>query len=135
MHEWAIAMSIVSSVEKWSLERNLDAKKVFLSIPSLSMLEVEILLEAFNTIKKESKICNAELEVIVRDQNFNCRSCGNVFTMKDIKEQLDPILRDYGEENPLHIVPSLITAFAKCPKCSSNDFEVDSSIRVEGIEV
>ncbi|TDA29110.1 MAG: hydrogenase maturation nickel metallochaperone HypA [Archaeoglobi archaeon] len=135
MHEWAIAMSVVSSVEKWSMEKNLGVKKVFLSIPSLSMLEVEVLIEAFNTIKKESKIRDAELEVRVRDQNFKCRSCGNVFTMKDIRDQLDPILRDYGEENPLHIVPSLITAFAKCPKCGSHDFDVDSSIRVEGIEV
>ncbi|MDK2794947.1 MAG: hydrogenase nickel incorporation protein HypA/HybF [Archaeoglobaceae archaeon] len=135
MHEWAIAMSIVGSVEKWSLERNLKVKKVYLSIPSLSMLEVEILLEAFNTIKKESKISGAELEVIVREQNFKCRSCGNVFTMKDIKEELESVIKDYGEENPLHIAPSLITAFAKCPKCGSNDFEVDSSIRVEGIEV
>jgi hydrogenase nickel incorporation protein HypA/HybF len=135
MHEWAIAMSVVSSVEKWSLERNSEVKRVFLSIPSLSMLEVEVLLEAFNTIKKESKVCNAELEVRMRDQNFKCRSCGNVFTLNDIRDQLDPVLRDYGEENPLHIVPSLITAFVKCPKCGSHDFEVDSSIRVEGIEV
>ncbi|MDI9611370.1 MAG: hydrogenase maturation nickel metallochaperone HypA [Archaeoglobales archaeon] len=135
MHEWAIAMSVVSSVEKWALERNAKVKKVLLSIPSLSMLEVEILREAFNVIKKDSKIADAELEVVVRDQNFSCRACGNKFTLKDIRSQLEPILRDFGEENPLHVVPALITTFAKCPKCSSHDFEVDSSIKVEAVEI
>ncbi|MCS7143820.1 MAG: hydrogenase/urease maturation nickel metallochaperone HypA [Archaeoglobaceae archaeon] len=135
MHEWAIAMSVVSSVEKWSMEKNVKVGKVILSVPSLSMLEVEILREAFNVIKKGSKIADAELEVRLRDQNFNCRVCGNKFTLSDIKPQLEQVLKDYGEENPLHIVPALITAFAKCPKCGSHDFDVDTEIRVEAVEL
>lgn len=131
MHEWAIAMSVVSSVEKWASERNANVKKVILSIPSLSMLEVEILNEAFETIKKETKIATARLEVRVREQNFCCRACGGKFELLEIMDQIEPVLREYGEENPLHIAPSLITAFAKCPKCGSHDFEADSSIRVE----
>ncbi|MCX8172766.1 MAG: hydrogenase/urease maturation nickel metallochaperone HypA [Archaeoglobaceae archaeon] len=135
MHEWAIAMSVVSSVEKWAVEKNVKVKRIVLSIPSLSMLEVEVLLEAFNIIKKDSKIPEAELEVRVRDQKFMCRVCGNKFDLSDIKSQLDPVLTDYGEENPLHILPALVATFAKCPKCSSHDFEVDSSITVESVEI
>lgn len=135
MHEWAIAMSVVSSVEKWSTEKSVRVGKVVLSVPSLSMLEVEILREAFDVIKKDSKIADAELEIRLRDQDFSCRVCGNKFTLGDIKPQLEQVLKDYGEENPLHIVPALITAFAKCPRCGSNDFDVDTSIKVEAIEL
>lgn len=134
MHEWAIAMSVVSTVEKWSLERNVKVKKVILSIPSLSMLEIDILIEAFNVLKRETKISEAEIDIFVRDQNFSCRNCGNKFTLNEIKADLDPIIEDYGEENPLHVMPALINAFARCPKCRSHDFEADSSIRVEGVE-
>lgn len=135
MHEWAIATSVLRSVEKWSIEKNTKVKRIFLSIPSFSMLEVKILEEAFNFIKKDSKISEAELEVSVRDQNFICRVCKNEFTLNEIKSQIELLLKDYGEENPIHIIPPLITTFIKCPNCGSQDIEVDSSIRVDGIEV
>ncbi|MCS7118438.1 MAG: hydrogenase maturation nickel metallochaperone HypA [Archaeoglobaceae archaeon] len=134
MHEWTIAMSVISSVEKWSIEKNMNVKRIYLSIPSFSMLEVEILLDAFNKLKKESKICDAELEVRVRDQKFGCRNCKNIFTIDDIKPQLDPIMKDH-DDYELHELSSLLTTFVKCPKCESRDFEVDASIRVEGLEV
>ncbi|MCX8191622.1 MAG: hydrogenase/urease maturation nickel metallochaperone HypA [Nitrososphaerales archaeon] len=135
MHEWAIATSVVRSVEKWSIEKNVKVKKILLSIPSLSMLEVEILKEAFNIIKKDSKISKAKLEVRVRDQSFSCRVCKNEFTLNEVRSQIESLFEDYGKDNPLHIIPSLVTTFVKCPKCGSHDLIVDSSIRVDGIEV
>ncbi|MEM0370570.1 MAG: hydrogenase maturation nickel metallochaperone HypA [Pyrobaculum sp.] len=135
MHEWSLALSIVKSVDKWAFENGVEIKKITLSIPKPAMLDVAVLKEAFDFLKKESRLENAALEVEVREPVYKCRSCGYVFHHGDVLKDIETLAKTYGEEYPLHVVPELLPTFIKCPRCKSHDIEADLSIRIEKIEV
>lgn len=134
MHEWAIAMSVIQTMEKWAKEKGLNVKRVVVSLPSLSMLDLDIVRDAFKILKKDTELENSDFEVKVRDTDFDCRNCGRRFRLKDIKGQLGEVLENYGEENPLHLLPALVSAFVRCPFCGSHDFTSDLSVLIEGID-
>ncbi len=126
MHEWSVADSIIRALINWANENNVkEIERIKVGIPSFTFLDIEILKEAFETMKKESAFLdNAILEVKFKDPTFKCRSCGNVFTADQVKDQLDRVRSDYGEEYPLHLIPSLASSFLTCPKCGSHDIIV-----------
>ncbi|AOL15431.1 hydrogenase expression/synthesis, HypA [Sulfolobus sp. A20] len=126
MHEWSVADSIIRALINWANENNVkEIEKVKVGIPSFTFLEVDILKEAFDTMKKGSVILdNATLEVKFKDPTFKCRNCDNVFTIDQVKDQLDKVRSEYGEEYPLHLIPSLASSFLTCPRCVSHDVVV-----------
>lgn len=134
MHEWSLAMSVVEAVDAWARERGVRVRRVTLSIPSISMLEIHILEEAFNMLKRESSLEEAALVVKIRAPRFKCRRCGSEFGEDEIREQLEALRRGYGDEYPLHLIPDLVPTFVKCPRCGSHDIEVDARISIEEIE-
>ncbi|MEZ0247808.1 MAG: hydrogenase maturation nickel metallochaperone HypA [Thermoproteus sp.] len=134
MHEWSLALSVVQSVDKWAREHNVEVKKVVLGVPSISMLDVKMLQEAFDFLKKESKLEAARLEVRVRSPRFRCRRCGYEFGEEEVRSQIEAVAGRYGEEYPLHLMPDLVPAFVRCPRCGSHDIEVDAQIKVEEVE-
>ncbi len=134
MHEWAIAMSVIQTMEKWAKEKSVNVTKVVVSLPSLSMLDVDIIKDAFKILKKNTTLENSEFEVKVRDTDFDCRNCGRRFRLEEIKGQLSETLKNYGEENPLHLLPAFVSAFARCPFCGSHDFTSDLSILVDSVD-
>lgn len=134
MHEWSIAYSVVKT-----LTDNFDKKvlKVTLVIPQFSFLDMEILEEAFNELKKENRITEeAKLQVKVAEPVFKCRNCGKEFKMSDINAQLNEVRRSYGEEYPLHLMPELLPSFLRCPYCGSHDIEAKGQeIYIEDVEM
>lgn len=134
MHEWSLAMAVVQAVDAWARERGVRVGRVVLGIPSISMLELDVLREAFDMLKRESALEGAALEVRVRTPRFRCRRCGLEFGEGDVGGQLRELRERYGEEYPLHLMPDLAPTLVRCPRCGSHDIEVDARIAVEAVE-
>ena len=134
MHEWALALSVVEAVDRWAAGRGLRVRRVVLAIPSVSQLDISVLREAFDSLKRESRLADATLEVRVRVPKFRCRACGGEFGEGDITDQVRRLQEAYGEEYPLHLMPDLLPALVTCPRCGSHDVEAELSIRVEEVE-
>ena len=132
VHEWSLAAAIVESVDKWARDNNVDSViKVVVEIPTIAMIDLEVLRDAFNMLKQESRLANAELEVKQVSPRFRCRACGYVFSEDDVNKQLKELIGEYGEEYPLHLMPDLAPTLLKCPRCGSHDIEMlESQIRV-----
>ncbi|BCU69701.1 hydrogenase/urease maturation nickel metallochaperone HypA [Stygiolobus caldivivus] len=137
MHEWSVAEGILRSVIEWAKENNLDSvRKVKVAIPSFTFLELDILKEAYDTLKRGTVLEKSSLEVVYKDPLFKCRNCGNTFNLNQVLGELNEVREEFGEEYPLHLVPGLAPAFIKCPKCGSNDVEVSpQDITIEEVEV
>lgn len=137
MHEWSVADSIVRTVINWADDNKIKSiRKIKIGIPSFSFLELDILKEAFNVLKKGTILDSATLEVIVKEPTFICKNCEYVFTAKEVQNQLDLIKSEFGEEYPLHLMPALAPSFIKCPKCGSHDIIVkEEDITIEEVEV
>jgi len=122
MHEWSVAYSVVKT-----LTENFGGKKVLkvtLVIPQFSFLDIDLLKDAFNELKKENPVTeNTELQVRIAEPVFKCRNCGREFRLSDVENQLNEVRSSYGEEYPLHLMPELFPAFLKCPYCGSHDIE------------
>jgi hydrogenase nickel incorporation protein HypA/HybF len=134
MHEWSLALSLVQTLDRWALERGVQIKRVVLSVPSPAQLDVSILTEAFDTLKKESRLEQAKLEVRVRSPRYRCRACGYEFGQEEVDPQIRQLMGQYGEEYPLHLIPELLPTFVKCPRCGSHDIEAELSIKVDEVE-
>lgn len=134
MHEWSIAYSVVRTLTENFNEKVL---KVTLVLPQFSFLDLDILRDAFNELKKENKVTeNAELQIKVAEPTFRCRNCGKEFKLSDVEKQISEIRGEYGEEYPLHLMPELFPAFLKCPYCGSHDIEAkNQEIYIENVEV
>jgi len=52
MHEWSLALSIVETLDKWALRQEVEVRRVVVSVPSVSQLDVEMLKEAFDMLKQ-----------------------------------------------------------------------------------
>ncbi|AWR96795.1 hydrogenase maturation nickel metallochaperone HypA [Acidianus sulfidivorans JP7] len=137
MHEWSVADSIIRTVINWANENHVEEiTKVKVGIPSYSFLEVDILKEAFDTMKKDSVLENAELEINIKEPTFKCKNCGFTFKPSDVRDQLESVRSEFGEEYPLHLMSALAPSFLKCPKCGSHDIIVESQdITIDEIEV
>ncbi|MCY0850235.1 hydrogenase maturation nickel metallochaperone HypA [Sulfuracidifex metallicus] len=137
MHEWSVADGIVRTVSTWAKENNFsEITMVKVGIPSFTFLEVDILREAFNEIKKGTPLDNSTLEVEFLSASFKCRNCGNSFSEDQVKEQLDSVRSEFGEEYPLHLMPALSPSFLSCIRCGSHDLIVEvQDIMVKEVEV
>ncbi|AFA38936.1 Zn finger protein HypA/HybF (possibly regulating hydrogenase expression) [Pyrobaculum oguniense TE7] len=134
MHEWSLALSLVQTLDRWALEHGVEIKRVVLSVPSPAQLDVSVLNEAFDALKRESRLERAKLEVKVRSPRYRCRACGYEFGQEEVDPQIRRIAGEYGEEYPLHLIPELLPTFVKCPKCGSHDIEAELSIKIEEVE-
>jgi hydrogenase nickel incorporation protein HypA/HybF len=75
------------------------------------------------------------LEVKLRGLSIRCRSCGLEFGDADLSSQLGPLSSSYGENYPMHLIPNLLPAFARCPHCGSHDLATSGlEFRIEEVE-
>ncbi|MEM2341447.1 MAG: hydrogenase nickel incorporation protein HypA [Candidatus Bathyarchaeia archaeon] len=119
MHEWALAEAIISSVFKIAEEEGLkEVKEVQLSIGELQQIDKEILMFALSQMKT-GKLSNAKFTLKTRRARFKCRVCGHKWLLKDMK-----VPNDIKES--IHFVPEVASAYFRCPKCGSPDFDVSS---------
>ncbi len=114
MHEWALAESVVKTVE---LKDELKDKRVKILLGKLQSIDREVFNFALTEIMKQR---NFKFDYIVEDVDvlFECRSCQAKFSLSDTG------LDDEKEKENIHFVPEMIKVFVKCPKCGSIDFDI-----------
>ncbi|CCC80878.1 hydrogenase maturation nickel metallochaperone HypA [Thermoproteus tenax] len=134
MHEWSLALSIVQTLDRWARERDVQIKRVVVSVPSVSQLDLSIMREAFDMLKQDSRLSNAVLDLKVRSPKYRCRSCGYEFGQEEVDEQIKRLAGEYGEEYPLHLMPELLPTFVRCPRCGSHDIEAELSVKIDEVE-
>lgn len=134
MHEWSLALSIVQTLDRWARERDVQIKRVVVSVPSVSQLDLSIMREAFDMLKQDSRLSNAVLDLKVRNPKYRCRSCGYEFGQEEVDEQIKRLAGEYGEEYPLHLMPELLPTFVRCPRCGSHDIEAELSVKIDEVE-
>lgn len=114
MHEWALAESVVKTVEG---NEEFRGKRVKILLGELQNIDKEIFEFA---LKEIMKMRNSVFDYDIEDIPvvLKCRNCGFRFSMKDVE------LWNEREKENVHFVPEMIKVFARCPKCRSADFDI-----------
>jgi len=113
MHEWSVAEAVIKTVQDWADGRKVKIKRVVLGIPAVSFLDSDLLKEAFDTLKRDSILEGATLIVRFKSPTFHCNSCNRDFSLDDVKDQLDKVRAEFGEDYPMHLIPALAPAFIR----------------------
>ena len=136
MHEWSVAEAVIKTVQDWADGRKVRIKRVVLGIPAVSFLDSDLLKEAFDTLKRDSILEDATLIVRFKSPTFHCNSCNRDFSLDDVKDQLDKVRAEFGEDYPMHLIPALAPAFISCPYCGSHDISARAQdITIDQLEV
>ncbi len=130
MHEWSIADSIVATllqlVERGGISQ--PVKRVVIQVGKLVQIEKEILLFALRELSKNTPLEGTEFVLKEEDTVFRCNNCGYTWSWDDVVKELEREIQDedlrkaYLES--MHMVPSMVYAFNRCPRCGSTDFEI-----------
>lgn len=122
MHEWALAESVIKTIENNASIKK--AKIVEVLFGELQDIDKEIFSFAFNELIKQHSL-NIKIKIIEEKAEFKCNSCGKVFDLKSFKNSKD-------EKENIHFIPEMAKVFIRCPVCKSPDFEI---IRGRGISI
>ncbi len=117
MHEWALAEAVVKTVFKVKEKENLKTiENVKIVIGELQEIEEEIFRFALKEILKEN---NMKIPVEIKKERalLRCRKCGYEWNYQGKNLNQD-------EKETIHFLPELATAYLKCPRCKSPDFEI-----------
>lgn len=140
MHEWSIAEGIVRSVLSFMKKHGVSCvREVVVATGELAQLDTDVLKEAFKLLSEDTPLAGAELRVEVERARFVCNVCGAKWGLHEIEDQLKsaPMIADEtGEYDlPLHYMPELVYAFARCPRCGSRDFDVIAGMGVKVVRL
>jgi hydrogenase nickel incorporation protein HypA/HybF len=117
MHEWALAEAVITAAFKIAAKEELkEIKEIIVKIGELQQVEEDILIFAFNQLKKDP-IKNTKFRIEKAKTKLECRVCGIKWVFK--KQNLDE-----NTMESIHFVPEVAHAYIKCPKCGSPDFEI-----------
>jgi hydrogenase nickel incorporation protein HypA/HybF len=117
MHEWALAEAVVTAVSKIATKEGLEEiKEIIVKIGELQQVEEDILIFAFNQLKKDL-FKNTKFHIEKAKTKLECRVCGIKWVFK--KQNLNE-----NTMESIHFVPEVAHAYIKCPKCGSPDFEI-----------
>ena len=115
MHEWSLAESIISTIEKEMIkERINEVKEIKIKIGELKQIDKEVfkfaLLELFINNKKKPKIYIEIIPAVLK-----CNICKNewYFNSQEINQQI---------VEAIHFIPEVAHSYIKCLKCGSRDF-------------
>ncbi len=131
MHEFGIAQSIVeytlSEAEKNKVNR---VSEIYLELGELSMIDRSILSNALKLLMTDPKLKGCRVHFRKKSASFVCRKCSSKWSMAETMKQLNQVperllVREPdSKELPLHFLPSLYSAFVRCPKCGSSDLDM-----------
>ena len=103
MHEFAIVESIVKTVlEEAERHKATSVKEVYVEIGDLAFLNSAQVIFAFNTLKKDTLLANAQLLIANIEAQVRCKECGYTGAREPEK----------GEEH------HFATPFIMCPECN-----------------
>ena len=119
MHEWALAEAVIYAAKKAAKDGGLKKiTSVTAVFGELQNIDVPAFRSLFNEIKTGfgPELAGARLIAKKEKARFRCRNCSAEF---GLKEGLS-----HDEKESIHFLPEMASAFLKCPKCSSADFEI-----------
>ena len=124
MHEWSIASNILYTVLEYSRKRGLSrVDRVDVIVGELSQIDLNILKFALRELSKNHSLDENVFNFIIEKTLLKCSVCRYKWSFNDFKEKL---IREFGEDNPIHFIPDLVYSFTSCPKCGSKDFNIIS---------
>lgn len=132
MHELVVASGIVDAVSNYAREENRRVASFTVSIGELAGFNKDLIEGLLRDLVKNSPLENAKILVRLERATVKCLTCSSVWGLNDLVESLSE-----SEREMIHFLPELVSAFSKCPKCSSHDLQIESgrSVRVVGVEL
>ena len=120
MHEFALAEAVVrAAIQTADAEGMTAVRRVAVQVGELQSIKKDVFEFALQqTGSDDPRLAETAMEVEIIPAQFECRSCGNRFTLAETAE------RDATAKEAIHFVPELAHAFLRCPQCRSPDFEV-----------
>jgi hydrogenase nickel incorporation protein HypA/HybF len=128
LHELSIAQTIVDSVLSEADTRGGQrVVQIDVDVGELMQLDRKALAGALRILLDGSRLKGARVHLHVDHAAFSCRRCGRQWGMAQAKKQLGEVPDELrvrepdSKELPLHFLPSLYSAFLRCPHCGSSD--------------
>ena len=128
MHELSIAQTIVDSVLSDADTRGAErVVQIDVDVGELMQLDRRALAGALRILLDGSRLKGARVRLHVESAEFTCRRCGRRWGMTQATKQLAHVPDELrvrepdSKELPLHFLPSLYSAFLRCPHCGSSD--------------
>jgi hydrogenase nickel incorporation protein HypA/HybF len=117
MHEWALAESVISTVQQHAENEGLLAvHEVTIHVGELQNIDLEIFKFALCELRS-LQFENTIFQIEVLQTELRCRACTEHW-----KPHSETLAKDVAES--IHFVPEIAHAYIKCPHCGSPDFEV-----------
>ncbi len=134
MHEWALAESIIATIDQ-EVRNNLLKKvvKVDVKVGELQQIDLDVfrtilenVLSTYDLPLEISEIC------VTKDMSvLKCRACAWEWGFGEATGRL---AEDQGEA--IHFIPEVAHIYMRCPKCASPDFSIlkGRGVWIESIE-
>lgn len=134
MHELALADSVVKAALQAADDAGLDRiVKIVVKVGELQQIEKDLFEFSLTSVipAGDPRLADTEFDVAEELVRFECRSCGTDYGRGDVDIDAEG---DQGEA--VHFIPELSHAYARCPSCSSPDFDIvqGRGITLETIE-
>ncbi|OYT25898.1 MAG: hypothetical protein B6V02_02705 [Thermoprotei archaeon ex4572_64] len=137
MHEYSLAYGIVMSILDLIKEKKLRrVREIEIEVNELAQIDLEIFKTALNELSKDTPLEDARFIIREVPTTFKCHSCNYEWSWRDVESDvMRELCGDESEcDNPIHLSPSLASAYVRCPKCGSLDIEFTSyGVRVSRV--
>ncbi|MCG9969497.1 hydrogenase nickel incorporation protein HypA [Pelotomaculum terephthalicicum JT] len=122
MHEWALAESIVFTVNEEAVKEKLkDITMVKVKVGELQQIELDIFKFALENVLPLSSIPlnMARIDIEIDESTLKCNVCRNEWNFRDAAGKLPE-----EESEAIHFIPEVAHIYMRCPRCGSPDFEI-----------
>jgi len=122
VHEFALAEAVITTALREAARAGIaKIDRIEVRIGELQRIKADTFEFALREImpKKEPRLAETQLDLVLEPARFRCRPCSNVF---GLAETDGPQGKD--ESEAIHFIPELAHAFLECPVCHSPDFEL-----------
>lgn len=121
MHEWALAESIVLTIEYEARKRGLKIIEVAeVVVGELQSIDREVFEFALNELVaslRERGVDVRRVDIESEEARFRCFRCGYQWSLSEVE------ISEF-EKEAIHFIPDVAKIYIRCPKCGSHDFEI-----------
>jgi len=130
VHELVLANGIVDAVINFAAENKSKVVEFKVAVGELASINIELMRRLLEEIVKKTILEKAKIIVEVEKARIRCQLCNYAC---NASAYLDKLTED--EKEIIHFVPELLSTFARCPRCGSCSFNIESGRSVRVVEV
>jgi len=122
MHEWALAEAVVAAASQAAERERLKEVSVLkVKLGELQQVDREIFENALAEILRLEKppLRGARADLEIEKAAFRCRACQREWKLEAVLKG-----KDHDTTEAIHFLPEMVFVYARCPGCSSPDFEI-----------